>query len=306
MSDFSDEARADFARKDGVQVRRVRRSPPRLPAGTLRIRGNGADGCIPITHGDFLTERDRALFCLLNGELMNVIRYCMENNLPVPVDFLEAMRRAAPAVFGCDPDDAYWLVPFLGELEAGRSERLALESREAGPGTIDLRPLAEEVIVRTLRRVQRLAPSIGLPPWLSGRLVALLLKRFSYTRGGGANGSLTKESIRRLLADPRQLSKYLRAEPGRARVFANELCLLDALHDAPKHQTARLKPTLPDLVDDEHATTRERRAARAARNTRSSLATIDSGRIVLLENGFVGVRNDASVQWLERGSPTGK
>src|SRR6188768_1287411 len=186
MADLSDEEREDFARQYGVQVRRARRSPPRLPVGALRLRGEGVDGCIPLATGDVLTERDKGYFKLLHRELMNVIRYGAEDNLLVPTECLEALRATAPAVFGCELSVALWLVPFRVELEASRSKRLALETSEGNPITTDLRPLVEEVMARTRRSVQRLDPSADLPSWLSPSLVELMVRRCSYAGGGGA------------------------------------------------------------------------------------------------------------------------
>ncbi len=289
MSDFGDEERDDFAHQGGVQQYRQRRSPPRLPAGTLRIHGDAPGGCMPVVAADFLTEREKAIFRLMNGEVLNVIRFGVEDNCPVPDDYREALQRAARALFGYEPDDALWLEPLLVELELGRSERLALETRAADPSNTNLLALAEAVLERTRRGVQRLAPSVALPAWLSPRLTSLLLKRFSFSGGGGAKGALAKESIRQMLAEPCQLSQYLRDDPARLEAFEAELNALDEVLSTPKaSEIAKKRPRT--VIDAEHATARERREARqAARECRPRLARVGSQRIILLESGFVGV-----------------
>jgi hypothetical protein len=133
MDDFRDEERDDFARQEGVQVRQQRRSPQRLPAATMRLRGDDAGGCIQVVSAGWLTEQEIGQFRLIQGEVMNLIRFGMVEHFPVADDQREALRRMTRAAFYCEPEDALWLLPFLGELEAGRSERLALESREANP-----------------------------------------------------------------------------------------------------------------------------------------------------------------------------
>ena len=177
-----------------------------------------------------------------------------------------------------------------GDLGASIRLRLRLvQGLVQAPITTDLRPLVEEVMARTRRSVQRLDPSADLPPWLSASLVELMVRRCSYAGGGGA-GALTIESIYRLLANPRRLSKYLRATPRLARHFAKELSLLDAF-PARKQPRARRKRARADVIDREHATAVERSAAPAACSTRSSLATIGSRTNVVVENGFVGLRS---------------
>lgn len=292
MRDYNDEEREDFARQDGVQMHRQRRSPPRLPAGTVRIHGENAGGCIPLETADFLTERETAIYHLIQGELLNVIRHGVEQYFPVPDDFRDGLSRAAGAIFGCDPDDAPWLVPFLTELEVGRGERLALETREVDPSKTNLRPLAEDVLARTRRRAQRLAPSIELPSWLSARLTVLLLKRFSFSHGGGKDGALAKESIRALLADPCELAKYLRADADRASIYAGELGTLDAINSNDDRRQSSTRRARSVVVDEEHLSASERREARRAAQRGSSLSRVASSQMVWSVNGFVTVHLD--------------
>lgn len=289
MDDFGDEEREAFARGDGVQVWRPRRSPPRLPAGTMRVTGNGGGGCIPIVSGAWLTELETGLFRLIQGEVMNLIRFGIVEHRPVSDDHREALHRITRAAFRCEPDDALWLVAFLGELEAARGERLALESREVDPSATNLVPLAQAVLDQTRRRAQRLAPSADLPPWLSRSLTAFMLKSFSYSGGGGPYAALTLDSIRTLLADRRELRDYLRRSPERARCFEAELAALDAAIAAPAEREAVPKSARPDLVDKEHATANERRDALAAVNRPSWTAKVPASWIVWADGGFVGV-----------------
>jgi hypothetical protein len=293
MDDFGDEEREAYARGDGVQVWRPRRSPPRLPAGTMRVTGNGGGGCIPIVSGAWMTELEIGLFRMIQGEVMNPIRFGIVEHRPVTDDHREALRRITQAAFDCESEDALWLVPFLGEIEAARGERLVLESREADPSTTNLIPLAEVVIGLARRRAQRLAPSIDMPPWLSPQVTALLLKRFSYSGGGGPYAALTPDSIRRLLADPRRLRKYLNESPERARLFHAELAALDAAIAASPNPDVVPKPARPDLIDQEHATPSERRDAREAANRPSWIAKVPASWIVGSESGFVGIRFNA-------------
>lgn len=291
MRDYSDEEREDFARQDGVQLHQQRRSPPRLPAGTLRIHGDNEGGCIPISGGDFLTESEKGLLRLILGEVINPLRFGAEDNWPVADDHRDALLRMGRELFACEHDTALWLVPFLTELELARSERLALETKASTPLDVDLHSVAQGALERTLLRAKRLAPSVELPEWLSPELVELFVRRFSFNGGGGPDAALTRDAIQSLLVDPQALADYLRATPKLAARMGRELTALDTAADAGK-RSAPTRRARGVLFDAEHATPAERREAREAIKTasRSTLAIFLGVKGASLVRRFVGVR----------------
>ena len=120
----------------------------------------------------------------------------------------------------------------------------------------------------------------------------MLLKRFSFSRGGGKDGALAKESIRDLLADPCELAKYLRADADRASIHADELSALDAIKSSDDRRQWSTPRARSVLLDEEHVSARERREARRAAQRGSSLARASSSQMVWSMNGFVTVRLD--------------
>lgn len=302
MRDYSDEEREDFARQDGVQVHQQRRSPPRLPAGTIRIHGGNEGGCIPVSNGEFLTEGEKGLFRLILGEVINPLRFGAEDNRLVADDHRDALLRIGRELFGCELDTALWLVPFLTELEGARSDRLALETKASNSLEVDLHPVAQAAIERTLQRAKRLAPSIELPQWLSPELVQVLIRRFSFSGGGGPHAALTRDVIQSLLIDPLALAAYLRTTPRLAARMREELSSLDAAASATRRAAPRRRARAV-LIDTEQATPVERREAREALKgtSRSTLAVLLGARISSVVRRFVGVQftlRDVS-SWLD-------
>jgi hypothetical protein len=291
MREYSDEERDDFASQDGVQLHQRRRSPPRLPAGTLRIHGDNEGGCIPISTGEFLTDSEKGLLRLILGEVINPLRFGAEDNWPVADDQREALLRMGRELFACEHTTALWLVPFLTELEVARSERLALETKASSPLDVDLHPVARAAIERTLRRAKHLAPSIELPQWLSPELVELFVRRFSFSGGGGPYAALTREAIQSLLVDQRALADYLRSTPKLAARMRGELLALDAAADAGRRETPATRARAA-IIDAEHSTSAQRRDAQEGvkRTSRSMLSVFLAVTGASLVRRFVGVR----------------
>jgi hypothetical protein len=185
--DIQEEERDDFARQLGVHVDQKRRSPPRLPAGTLRLRGIGEGGCIPVSAGVSLTEVEIGLYRLLRNEVLKPLEYGIAAGVPVTEEHRRCLSAMGLAAFGFAPEDALWLVPYLIELEAARSERLVLESNAADPGVVDLTPLARRVLKRTRHDgsncARRRVPSVAhSEPDLTSAEAVLLYARWPPAR----------------------------------------------------------------------------------------------------------------------------
>jgi hypothetical protein len=229
------DAREALVREPGMRVRRARRSPPRVPAGTWPVRYEalkdkphvGPECCIPVSEAPILSEVEKGGIELLALELfrplVDGISFGMvreEDRLVI--DKLYRMR------FGCSLPTALWLVPYMTELEFGRAERFELERGAADPNAVNLVALARSVLQRTRLALARAATYRPmLPSYVSAELTALFLKKFSYTRGGGPLGAMSADAIRSLLSEPGVLASYLRTNRRLAARFVRELAELD-------------------------------------------------------------------------------
>jgi len=70
-----------------------------------------------------------------------------------------------------------------------------------------------------------------LPQWLVPELVALLLQRFSFGRGGGPDRAVSSERMREMLLSPSVLAAYLRGQSLGAVRFARVLVALERDED---------------------------------------------------------------------------
>jgi len=120
-----------------------------------------------------------------------------------------------------------WFPWFFEYLERGR---IAWYEREAAGVIIsdDVLDAAQKVLRATRNRLSTATLSCPLLPcWLVPEVVALLLQRFSFARGGGPERAVSHDRMREMLLNPPKLAAYLRELPGGGVLFAGPLAEID-------------------------------------------------------------------------------
>ena len=304
------DVREELANASGMHTYKPRRSPARLPAGTVRNRGPEG-GCLPVTTGVYLSAEEHELFGLLLREFLSPLSYGVSAGHLVTEQQRAALHDVVELAFGCRSDVALWLVPYMTELRVGRSERFAAEVKATDPARCELLPVARGVHERTRRELFRSAPQVSLPTWLTEQVTVLLLKKFSFAGGGGPDGALSEQRIMGLLQEPRELAAYLSATPVRARIFAAELSLLAqaAQRERTRPRDAGPPPSKRQcvLADEDHATPKERRAMREAPPPPPpdpSLSVVHASSIRLAAHGFFEVVPGLIARWWRPSLPS--
>ena len=225
LDDDEDAQREELRHMDGIDVMRPRKSPPRLPSGTVPLfSAEVGDGCIPVTNGDKPSPWQVLGAFYMQGNLTNRLLQAGALDSLAPTETLEQFDKAFRAAFGCPPQTAIWVDAFIMELERARSAWFGAEQSGVEPGDHERLAVAR-VALREVREFLGKCPTFCpvLPFWLSVPLTALLLRKFSFGRGGG--GALGAGTIRELLINPSKLAAYLRRAK-LARFFTVELGLL--------------------------------------------------------------------------------
>jgi hypothetical protein len=212
-----------FANTEGVQVRRVRRIPPRLPTGTVLVRDlRGAKTCMRMIEARFPSPAER----LMAKHLCNLVDEVEHATLAphtVRAETLQALEAAYDAAFPW-PN---WFPWFFEYLQRARIAWYDWET--AGLATPDHVLEVGRAVLRWTR--DALSDAIVfcplLPRWLVPELVALLLQRFSFGRGGGPDRALSHDRMRELLLHPPKMAKYLRSLQGGEKRFRGVLAELE-------------------------------------------------------------------------------
>jgi hypothetical protein len=213
----------------GMRVLEPRHAAPRVPAGTIRVLTRDNLGlsapktCLPEIPASVPNAQDLWAAQHLNRVIASVAR-AAESGEMVSNDAILTLRRAFRGAFGCLPEIVVWRDLLVEQLEVARIEWFAEQAGGAEPRAERSKELAEAALQRTCDHVGQRAILSPVPPrWLSANLTALLLRRFSFGRGGGTQRALSKQRIRDLLSDPRELARYLREDPERRGFFPREL-----------------------------------------------------------------------------------
>jgi hypothetical protein len=232
-------ARLGFARGSGVAVRGVRRVPPRQPTNTFKLRDtSNAQSCIRVTEGREPTKADVSMSSQLRPLIEEIGGALNDSRLTVPVETLKAVERAYSAAFPWPPWFP-WLFEFLERA------RIAWYRREllGTVGSDDVLEAGRAVLCCTravLADAEHFCPLV--PRWLSAELVALLIQRLSFGRGGGPDRALSRKRIRDLLLHPLKMASYLRTLDGGEKLFSG---VLEEL------ARASVEAELPELPQDE-------------------------------------------------------
>jgi hypothetical protein len=150
---------------------------------------------------------------------------------PVPAEESRCVENLLNAAFECSYHVAYWLIPLLNRLEEARSAWYAIESQRKpneSPQLELFKNLATQVLSNTADDLKSCPVIVSVPAWLSANLVALLISKYSFGRGGGRTGTISRKSMRDLLASPAMMAAWLRRRPAFNGYFAAELEELDA------------------------------------------------------------------------------
>lgn len=147
----------------------------------------------------------------------------------VSIESLQALERAFTAAFNGRAEIAVWRDLYLREIKFSHQELFSEQARGPCPGPERRVQLARDTLQRTRDALGRLPLVCPLPPpWLSVNLTALLIEKCSYGEGGGTRRAISQKKMRQLVANPRLMAKYLRADQTRARLFSVELAELDS------------------------------------------------------------------------------
>lgn len=105
---------------------------------------------------------------------------------------------------------------------------------------------AEQVLSSTFRIAGKWPRECRLPEWLTVPLVAYLIPRVGFNKGGGARRVLSDESLVRLLADPSRFIKDLNGSADGARRWSGVIELLhQEVANAPPKRTPSSKKAKP-------------------------------------------------------------
>jgi hypothetical protein len=233
-------------RTAGVQVRRARRIPPRLPIGTALLTDlRGTKTCMRMTEARFPSPAERRMAKHLSDLVIQVERATLAPHA-VRAEALRAVESAYGAAFPW-PN---WFAWFFEYLQRARAAWYDCETA----GLIPDDPLeAGRAVIRCTR--DALSEAIvfcPLLPWrLTPELVALLIQRFSFGRGGGPDRALSYDRMQELLLHPPKMAAYLRSLTGGEKRFSRVLAELD--RDVPDDVSAARDVDEPESVPtDQH------------------------------------------------------
>lgn len=211
----------------GVSVRTRRRVPPRVPTGTFQVTyANSAKSCLRVVEGSYTLPQDVEAARHLSQMLLEIEASLRAGDW-VAREALEAIDRAYAAAFPY-PEWFPWFFEYL------QRARIAWYEREIAGlvASDDIVAAGREVLRLTRDRLSTADLSCPLlPRWLAPELVALLIQRFSFGRGGGPDRAVSHDRMREMLLIPSELAGYLRAQPRGAVRFAGLIAELEREED---------------------------------------------------------------------------